>query len=166
LKNNNVELLNIVNGCYFLDVKETELPSMNYASMGGGGNPSDSGGFNDLPSGYPNPSPNDGSNPGSSNSGGPNADNFMSDEQFNSHKLALREKLADIFINRPPRVNIRMTDPQFEHMFSALDHNIVCKHLLNIRSPLLRDVEYTEYAGIKYRGIISRRFLEEMRREN
>jgi len=129
-------------------MKETELPLINYASMEGGGNPSSSsvnpsssGGSNDLPTGYPNPTPNDGSNPGSSNSGGLNADNFMSDEVFNNHKRALTEKLRNMFINRPPRVNIRMTDLQFENQISAFDHNIVCKHLLDIRSRLLKDVE-------------------------
>jgi hypothetical protein len=129
----------MVNGCYFLDVKEIELPLMNYSSTGGGGNPSNTGGSNDLPAGSSNP--NDGSNPGSSNSSRPNADNFMSDEVFNNHRRAVAEKLRNMYIDRPPRVHIRMTDPQFEHQISAFDHNIVCKHLLDIRSPLINHVE-------------------------
>ena len=136
MKNNNVELLNIVNDCYFLGVRETELPLINYASMGGSGNPSDSGGFSGSPAGYPNPSPGNGSNPGSSNLGGSNTDNdtIFSEEEFNSHKKAVTEKLRGMFINRPPFANIRMTDPQFEDQISAFDHNIVCKHLLDIKS--------------------------------
>ncbi len=156
----------MVNSCYFLDVKETELPLMNYASMGGGGNPSDSNGSDDFPAGSPNPSPNDGSNPGSSNSGGPNPDNFMSEEVFNEHKRVLYGKLRNMFINRPPRAQIRMIGPESQDQISAFDHNIVCRHFLNIRSPLIREIEWSEHHGIRYMGLISDRFLREMYREN
>jgi hypothetical protein len=123
-------------------VRERELLLINYA---GGGNPSDSGGFNGSPAGYPNTSPSNGSNPGPSNSGGrgPNAnyDIIFTEKQFNSHKKAITEKLRGMFLNKPFYSRIRMTDPQFKDQISKFDHNIVCKHLLDIKSPLIKDVE-------------------------
>jgi hypothetical protein len=187
LKNNNdVELLNLVNegSVFFLGVRETELPLINYASMGGGGNPSDSGGFNRSPtgspspssgsnpgssnSGGPSPSPSGGSNPGSSNSGGSNPDNvpIFTPEEFNNLKRATTEKLRRVFVSRPRYAHIRMTDPQYENQFNALDHNIICKHFLDINSFYLKDIHISEQGHIIYRGIISQSFLHDMDKPN
>lgn len=169
MKNNNdVELLNLVNegSVFFLGVRETELPLINYASMGGGGNPSDSGGFNRSPTGSPSPS--SGSNPGSSNSGGSNPDNvpIFTPEEFNNLKRATTEKLRRVFVSRPRYAHIRMTDPQYENQFNALDHNIICKHFLDINSFYLKDIHISEQGRIIYRGIISQSFLHDMDKPN
>lgn len=81
-----------------------------------------------------------GSSPGSSNSCGLNADNSMIEQLFN-HKKDITEKLIKLYARRAFRVSIRMTDPQFKNKIGALDHNRVCKQLLYIRSPDIKNLK-------------------------
>jgi hypothetical protein len=152
-----------------------ELPMIHHSSMGGG-NSSNPGGLGGGSDGLSNPGSNPGSYPGGSdgsNRGSNNpdrnssnlvnsraADFNMNQDDFNNLRRSVASKLRDIYINKPPRVRIYMHDPAYANKIDLLDHNVVCKQLLDTKnSSLLNAVIFDKDGHVKYTGVLSLELL-------
>lgn len=67
-------------------------------------------------------------------------------------------KLRNIYVNRPYKVSVLMNDPQYADRINRLDHNIVCKAILDNRSHLYKHLDDST-GEIKYKGIITLELL-------
>jgi len=156
---------------------QAELPLINYSSLPDGNSsyPSDLGGLE----GSSNPGQSSGSgsnNPGQSSGSGPNnptqpngsgsnnaGNGFqgMSQEQFDELRRSMAAKLRNLYISRPTRYNIYLNSPEYSHIITRLDHNIVCKHILDTNSTAyFRKIVICEDNSIKYAGILTLQLLQ------
>jgi hypothetical protein len=72
-------------------------------------------------------------------------------------------KLRNLFINKPYKSRILMTQPDYADRINPLDHNVVCRSLLDCNSAL--KVKIIETAdGIRYNGIVTKELLDILER--
>jgi hypothetical protein len=148
-----------------------ELPMIHHSSMGGG-NSNNPGGLGGGSDGLSNPGSNPGSYPGGSdgsNRGSNNpdrnssnlvnsrvADFNMNQADFDNLRRSVASKLRDLYINRPPRTRIYMHEAAYQDRINLLDHNVVCKQLLDTKNHnLLKAVIFDNAGHVKYTGVLS-----------
>lgn len=144
-----------------IKVGEVELPLINYSSEGGGNFSYPTGlAGGSSPSSNPGQSVGSGSNnPGgnSNNSGNGSNDSGLSPEAFDDLRRSVAAKLRDIFINRPTGARLKMDDINYQDRINAMDHNVVCKHILDTGSNLRKNIIVKDngQGAVTYTGYIS-----------
>jgi len=144
-----------------IDIDQESL-FINYAQQGG--NSSYSGDLGGGPGGesvgssYPGPS--DGSNQGSNNGNISNIDSLQfTEQQLKDIRKDTAAKLRNIFINRPFQQQIRMDSIAYQDRINDLDHNIVCKELLDTQHPYKKYLKVDNNGRVRYTGFISLQLL-------
>lgn len=61
-------------------------------------------------------------------------------EGFESIREATASKLESLFLDKPHLSRIRLTDPQYSNIISALDHNIICKCIFDVNNHLVKNI--------------------------
>ena len=153
--------------------------------LGGPGGPSGPPGPPGGPSGPPGP-PGGPSGPpggpgtpgGSGELGGPNREsnrfnrnsnvennNFepFSEDQCNEYRKNVADKLRQLFINKPSRTILNMSNPAHADKLTPLDHNMICKQILDTKSEFLYcKIAENSSGSLIYTGVIGIRLLEIM----
>jgi hypothetical protein len=87
-------------------------------------------------------------------------DNFDTEvHNFDQLRRDTGRKLRNLFINKPVKSSILMTHPDYADRINPLDHNVVCRSLLDCNSPLKVKILDTS-EGIRYNGIVTRQLLD------
>jgi hypothetical protein len=142
----------------------------------GSSNPGQSGG-----SGSSNPGQSGGSgsnNPGQSGGSGPNniadATQVMNQADFDKLRKSTADKLLELYRQRPYNgihhkpFNLYMNDPAYQDRINDLDHNVVCRHILDTEGQQgvarsYRNSVTQDAAGkIKYTGVVSRPLIDHL----
>ena len=97
---------------------------------------------------------------GSSNSGSNTTNQEV--QNFDGLRRATGSKLRNIYVNRPPRTKIWMTELEYANRITPLDHNIVCRAILDCGSDLRKFIDHRD--GIWYRGYITLELLHILER--
>jgi len=168
----------------FLNSLKTEekIPLFNQASMGetyGNLSGENSGSTNPVqPSApYGGPSaPNNGSSGPNKDPNNPtlgaNRDEYpgIPKEQFEQFKADTAVKLRKLFLEKPFRAKLMMNDPQYEDQITSMDHNVVCKVVLDefyfekkrITSIIIDEIT----GGVRYKGCIDHPILWALERKD
>ena len=86
-------------------------------------------------------------------------DNVDTIQNFDQLRRDTGHKLRNLYVNRPSRASIYMNHLDYADRINSLDHNVVCRSLLDCNSPLkVKIIETRE--GIRYDGIITHELLD------
>jgi hypothetical protein len=136
-------------------------------------------GPNDVGSSNPGQSGGSGSNnPGQSGGSGPNniadATQEMNQADFDKLRKSTADKLLELYRQRPYNgihhkpFNLYMNDPAYQDRINDLDHNVVCRHILDTEGQQgvarsYRNSVTQDAAGkIKYTGVVSRPLIDHL----
>jgi len=87
----------------------------------------------------------------------------FSEDQCNEYRKVVGDKLRQLFINKPSRTILNMSDPAHADKLTRLDHNMICKQILDTKSvSLYSKIEEDSSGHLIYTGVIGLRLLEVM----
>ena len=75
-------------------------------------------------------------------------------QDFDLLKRNTATKLRNMYINKPPNTRIYMNDPVHKDTITSLDHNVVCKAILDSKSPLWKNLDDST-GPMTYTGILT-----------
>ncbi len=75
-------------------------------------------------------------------------------QDFDLLKRNTATKLRNMYINKPPNTRIYMNDPVHKDTITSLDHNVVCKAILDSKSPLWKNLDDST-GPMRYTGILT-----------
>lgn len=84
--------------------------------------------------------------------------------EWEAEKEFVASKLRQLYVNRPPRTSILMTNPDYSNRINAWDHNVVCRCLLDDRSYLTYRIR-VENGSVRYDGPITLELLHILERK-
>lgn len=126
---------------------------------GGPGGPGTPIGFGEL-SGS-----NDESNRSNRNSTVANSVVEFSEDQLNDLRKSVASKLRQLYIDKPDYTIVKVTDPAYANIIDRLDHNIMCKYVLDSGiQNLIKSIKIDDNGSLKYTGILGHRLLSVLER--
>jgi hypothetical protein len=92
----------------------------------------------------------------------------MSQADFDKLRRSTANKLLDLYRKRPYSFNLFMNDPAYQDRINELDHNVVCRHVLDTvgqegvarsyRNSIIIDAN----GKVKYTGVVSRPLIDHL----
>ncbi len=84
-------------------------------------------------------------------------------QNFDGLRRNTGSKLRNLYINRPYKVRMLMSDPEYADTINRLDHNVVCRAILDSRSNLKKYIDDST-GEIWYKGNITLELLDILER--
>ena len=89
----------------------------------------------------------------------------FSENPLEDFRKSVASKLRQLYIDKPDYTIVKVTDPAYANIIDRLDHNIMCKYVLDSGiQNLIKSIKIDDNGSLKYTGILGHRLLSVLER--